>query len=99
MSVATERRLVIECAWCRGRYLIPTEWAGTIQTCIHCGREGRCYGYLSAPEHVRPEKQDVGYMLTHDDDRDDCRGGLVSALMVVLGLWFVAGSVIHWVWF
>ena len=94
-TTKTERRMVIECAWCREKSLIPTEWAGRIITCIHCGERGRAYGYLSAPERVLPlEPHELGYMLA-DDDRD-CRGGLIAALIFLAGLWTVGGSVAFW---
>ena len=93
-SVKMERRLVIECAWCRQKQLIPTEWAGRIIKCIHCGREGRAYGYLSAPERVQPSSDP-----SETDDSLDCRGGLVTAMILITGLWAVVASVVHWIWF
>jgi len=95
MQTKLERRLVVECAWCRGRYLIPTSWAGTVQTCIHCGRVGRAYGYLSAPERVLPAAMPAK---RPDPDAYDCHGGLIAALIFVAGFWAVVASVVAWIW-
>ena len=85
------QRLLIECAWCRRKQLIPSQWAGNVIECLHCGREGRAYGYLSAPDEITPEPE------PDEPEREPGGSGEVIALAAFgTGFWIVVAFAIWW---
>ena len=97
-ATKTERRLVVQCSWCREKYLIPTSWSGTVQKCLHCGREGRAYGYLSPPERAlgnNGRKRDL-YLV--EDEPRDCNGGLIIGVLWVLLFLLAIGLAAFYRW-
>ena len=84
-------RILIECAWCRQKQLIPGEWAGDVIECLHCGRQGRAYGYLVDPGQITPEPEP-------EPTREPLKGsGEVLCLAAFgTGFWIVVVFALWW---